>query len=77
MKMAGALGFVVCGAAFFLFLAYSLHRGVLIHADVELPIFGGPPWPKYCTYLQLSGVRRISASFGQAAGTTYCPFLGA
>ena len=61
-----------------LLTVFVFHRGILIRADVDLPIFGGPPWPVYCEYLALGGTFRetpVVADDQENPAATFCPFL--
>lgn len=53
MSMQGSVSTFV-GLVFAMLIAYVLHRGVFVGADVELRMFGGPPWPNHCKYLHWS-----------------------
>jgi hypothetical protein len=80
--MGMAMRIAIVGWAFFgltlvSLLGYVLNRGVFVGADVELQIFGGPPWPKYCYYLHLRGISQETAKAANdaEAQATSCPFL--
>jgi hypothetical protein len=77
MRLAN-IGWMFVGLALVLLSAFVLSRGVLVRADVELPIFGGPPWPKHCKYFGLKGTFRETSVVANDQGNpaaTFCPFL--
>jgi len=77
MKLA-SIGAIIVGLALVLASAFVLNRGVLLRADIELPIFGGPPWPSHCKYLTLRGTFRdpsVASDDQENPSTTFCPFL--
>ena len=55
------VGWAFFGLTLVSLLGYVLNWGVFVGADVELQIFGGPPWPKYCYYLHLRGISQETA----------------
>ena len=72
------VGWAFAGFSAVALLGYILHRGVFVGADVELQISGGPPWPKYCNYLDLRGISQEAArpfKDPTHAEATSCSFL--
>ena len=77
MSMQGSVSTFV-GLVFVMLIAYVLHRGVFVGADVELRMFGGPPWPNHCKYLHWRGLCQQSAKASgdrEKTEATYCPYL--
>ena len=73
-----SVGWVLFGLVAAMLLGYILTRGVLLRADIELQMSGGPPWPKSCEYLHWGGVSQEvakPANYRGNAEATSCPFL--